>query len=421
MKDSTGNSIKNYVPEFGSDIIEYDIFKFSESHRKFDAFIRRFWGDYHPLTRDIINSFISELKTTSAKIIELEELIDELHYSIQELKNENDSKKENLNKLLVQLEGELEDKLTATESQMAKIIEENRDLSAVNQELKEENKEYSVKLKQVINQVHTLEDKLETQEKIRVNQKNQLKELLTQKSDFEKQDFNEMELQKQLDDKNDIINDLTLKIEELKSENAELNEKTNYLENLLELKPKRPKSLRKNVPDFNKGHLRFEEAQKIKAQLKTLQEVQDDISNSVSDTEELESIDKLEQMMSQNQSAEKELKPDTIASLMGDGTDNSPIEFFSNYIVKEKSSDVNDHDLRMFFEKASKSQSEVLKNIGLWGLNQLNYDFIEALAFREQEIKQLKEDLEKVKRENILDKINLQSEIAQLRRRTLIK
>ena len=54
--------LRDYEETFNRPVpISYDLLKLSDDHRKFDALIRRFWDNLHPLSRDVFTSFFDPL------------------------------------------------------------------------------------------------------------------------------------------------------------------------------------------------------------------------------------------------------------------------------------------------------------------------------------------------------------------------
>ncbi|MCE7736637.1 MAG: hypothetical protein GPJ54_17270 [Candidatus Heimdallarchaeota archaeon] len=55
--------LRDYEETFNRPVpISYDLLKLSDDHRKFDALIRRFWDNLHPLSRDVFTSFANEIQ-----------------------------------------------------------------------------------------------------------------------------------------------------------------------------------------------------------------------------------------------------------------------------------------------------------------------------------------------------------------------
>lgn len=75
--------------------ISYDLLKLSDEHRKFDALVRRYWDNLHPLSRDVFTSFASEIQYLLHLI---EENDDKLNQNNEELRRMKGGFEEQLEK-----------------------------------------------------------------------------------------------------------------------------------------------------------------------------------------------------------------------------------------------------------------------------------------------------------------------------------
>ncbi|MDH5403428.1 MAG: hypothetical protein OEZ01_15115 [Candidatus Heimdallarchaeota archaeon] len=170
--------LKGYEEVYSRPIpLRYDLLRFNDEHRKFDALLRTHWDILHPLVRDLFTSFASEFQYIISELDKTDEIVEKaeenekniieeykrkqeiLDANIEEFGNQKEVNDELIQKI-EQLKDEINSNdilLTNQRAQIDEFIEKN---SILNEKLKQQEKVLSESIEHVgdkLDQLETLE------------------------------------------------------------------------------------------------------------------------------------------------------------------------------------------------------------------------------------------------------------------------
>lgn len=122
--------LREYEETFNRPIpIAYDLLKLSDEHRKFDALIRRYWDNLHPLSRDIFTSFANEIQYLLLLIDENQE---KLNLNNEEVSKIKDGFEQQLEKFEMEFDNRVTEGIATVSNRNFDLMDrENRSLKEV--------------------------------------------------------------------------------------------------------------------------------------------------------------------------------------------------------------------------------------------------------------------------------------------------
>ncbi|MHA2099776.1 MAG: hypothetical protein ACW99A_13955 [Candidatus Kariarchaeaceae archaeon] len=178
--------LKEYIETFSRPVpISYDLLRLSDEHRKFDALIRRYWDNLHPLSRDIFTSFANEIQYLLHLVDETES---KLHHNNEELLKIKETFEGQLDKF----EGDFENRVTegiatVTNRNFDLMDRENRVLKQKIGEIQKSIESKDELIDNLRNEISLLIDDSKEQEETAKLLEDNIAESITQYDSFTKQ------------------------------------------------------------------------------------------------------------------------------------------------------------------------------------------------------------------------------------------
>lgn len=384
--------VKDYTRFFQTEEIpDYEFLKLSTTHRKFDALMRRFWDAFHPLTKDILTSFVFEVSALLETVEEMKKEVSIKEREVQKITKELNERREYIANLLEKLENEVKTQLSLTEEEIQVLEAESRAKSEMVEKLQQE----VMMLKSELNSQSTLSSDAVT-EAVLLDQKLNAyeREIEEQKEVIEKLTFDNLQLMDQNINLQKNSESLFSRIEDLELKLGKANSSIQSLEEQLKREHQENEKLRQMILDLK--------------------------ADKVSQTMPKEESDSFEQMMGKSELLD--LKKDMMALTkvvkeeMGGIDETGP----STNSIEE----LKRHLLSVFDVIQSKDPTVDLFNLkeeikevaekDPYGLLPIIENLLSTIIGNLMETK-----LEEIKREFLIEKIQLQSEIVQLRNRVI--
>ncbi len=384
--------VKDYTRFFQTEEIpDYDFLQLSTTHRKFDALMRRFWDAFHPLTKDIFTSFIFEISTLLETVEELNKEVSIKEREVQKVTKELNERREYIANLLEKLENEVTTQLSLTEEEIKALEEESKAKSQMVEKLQQE----VMMLKSELNSQSTLSSDAVT-EAVLLDQKlsSYEKEIEEQKEVIEKLTFDNVQLMQQNLSLQKNSEQLMKRVEELELKLGQANSRISSLEKDLKAQENLNNKLRKEIVEFKSNQISASFPEKDKDTFEEMMgksEILDLKKDMMALTkvvkEELGEISRPEKSQDTIESLKKHLTSlfDAIQS------EDPTVDLFN---LKEEINEVAHKDPHGLLPIIEDLLSVVLGNL-------------------------METKLEQIKREFLIEKIQLQSEIVQLRNRII--
>ncbi|RMG38695.1 MAG: hypothetical protein D6732_05055 [Methanobacteriota archaeon] len=384
--------VKDYTRFFQTDEIpDYDFLKLSTTHRKFDALMRRFWDAFHPLTKDIFTSFVFEISTLLDTLEELKKEVSIKEREVQKVTKELNERREYIANLLEKLERDVATQLSLTEEEIKALEEESKAKTEMVEKLQQE----VMMLKSELNSQSTLSSDAVT-EAVLLDQKLSAyeQEIEDQKEVIEKLTFDNVQLMEQNISLQRNSETLMKRVEELELKLGQANSRIEFLEKDLLSKEKMNDELRKEIVNLK--------------------------ANKISEGLPEKEKDTFEEMMGKSDILDLKKDMMTLTRVIKEDLSTQPAVERSQDTIEE----LKKHLTSLFNAIRTKDPTVDLYNLkeeikevankDPYGLLPIIEDLLSIALGNLMETK-----LEEIKREFLIEKIQLQSEIVQLRNRLI--
>ncbi len=389
--------LKDYSQYFETDYIpDYDFLKLSNTHRKFDALMRRFWDSFHPLTRDIFLSFIYEVSRLLNTVEELNKEVSIKEREVQKISKELNERREYIASLLEKLEQEVTTQLSLTEEEIRALEEESKAKSELVEKLQQE----IMTLKSELNSQSTLSSDAVTEAVLMDQKINKMEaEIKEQQEVIEKLTFDNLQLMEQnlsLQKDNEA---LVKQVNELENKLTQLTTANEMLQKELSQKEQAINSLNKKVIEMKAGEFSGTSEEETSDSFDSF--IGSDVKELKKDMMALTKIisEEFSQPMEHPVDASK---MDELSKIMN--FKSKLIDFYEN--IKSKDPTLDLFLLNEEIEEMAKEDPYGVLNV----IEKIISVFLTLM---------MDTKLEEIKREFLIEKIQLQSEIVQLRNKII--
>ncbi len=380
--------LKDYTSYFDSDTIpDYEFLRLSKTHRKFDALMRRFWDSMHPLTKDIVISFIYEIKSLFVRLEQLENDIELKDNMIAKLRKEANERGEYLQALVEKMESEVQNTLFLTEEEIKMLEEESRKKSEIVEQLQAE----IMVLKSELNSQSNLSSDAVTEAIILQQKISSLEsDIKNYKETIERLTLDNLQLLEQNVGLQRNSDKLLQRLDLLEKENSQLKEQKKLLQNHIEEKIQEMEKLETIIQELRAGG--------------AVEAIPLESEESLASIYGKQSTDPLKTDLQQLSKAVKQEFKGKFEPTTPKKPKESPLKHLVEKI-QENARPISLFQLGSILDSIDDANNEVVKL-----LKTIVSNTIQSI---------LETDLEQLKREHLMEKIQLQSEIVQLRNKLI--